>query len=680
MASTTTLAGASTSKASLAEGQADAADQSQLTHKLQVTDFEVLLWFNPTTDFIHHRFCPIYPVHNWAHDPIIRIFLFHTFYVLQRLPTLDEVVSVFVLVQDLKQKMPEDIWVNVLPHIADHGMRKWMAFSYRRPRDRPWRMSTLSAFERSIMVLFADVIRKDWSPHWHQYPFPEFTTVKGFLSNPMLYTPDAEDILCLPGLPETKVLNELPGIAPSTCSCGRCEFIHGSLRKSPYEFRNRYSSIVSRAQRRACNGLLVAWEDSLQAAETWLEKEVARLESPADIFPFRGGDERLGPVIYDTANQLKLIIGSNFDTPSLLRFVSLLRLRCVPLEIRIESWALEMLQDIPVDGVGYALFVTRSISEFPGYMHEHEIVTSGNWLPQLASNSFSNPRATILHIPVSDDLILLYPELKSEDAIRPFVMPEHPASDEPDTLPRRHDDQDSITFEDVEDEEDADEEPESVELSIELSEESIDGYPLFSIIGDPYDDTYPALSLAARLSITIPSTDQVISTWWRPSIFSGTACEHSDLHSKAIRCSLSSFDILRQYQEYSSSYKDRLEDIRSDPFIDSEDWMREYRTALSEGLNERAECLTLPDGPFARRKAVIVRCSAGESTLPLVILAATCGRKVYMIHAKECWNCAVLKMHHLGCGLGIAIGVRQVETCQDCRRAAERAAALDVFV
>jgi hypothetical protein len=70
----------------------------------------------------------------------------------------------------------------------------------------------------------------------------------------------------------------------------------------------------------------------------------------------------------------------------------------------------------------------------------------------------------------------------------------------------------------------------------------------------------------------------------------------------------------------------------------------------------------------------IVRCGVVEGPPdPIILIAGALEKKVYVIHAQECWHCACARMLHTHCTVGIAMDTKIHSRCGSCIIAEERA-------
>ncbi|KZT35988.1 hypothetical protein SISSUDRAFT_104563 [Sistotremastrum suecicum HHB10207 ss-3] len=627
-----------------------------------------LLMDSPINDFIHHRFCSIYPrTHSWSHDPFIRVLLFMNFSRLQRMPTVDEAAQTFVLAKDLRLKAPEDIWIPMIPFLTEDALNHWESFAGIEPFSPS--TSALSEFVRSLFPMFADVM-KDYIG-----PFEAYSDVYTFYIEPTLDydCEEAQETLDLPLLEYAPRKNVLPTFDPSSshCTCGECAFTIQKVQKKTHLFGEQYVALTNASAERDCSALRDLWEPLMAEAEAWMEREGSRVESPIDIFPVFGEDDRLGPSIFDAANDLGIKIGSDLSVGELLRLIVLMHLLSVRPAGDFSS--LYVPDVFPKDGIGYLIFPAHdpiapgSGLQAPELMVpdlDLEVVAGGPWLPDLAGQHLRDTRSKVVLIGPSEEYTISFDKTFYPKYSHPICMPELISGEVPDFLPPRHD----ITEFRLLQEEPIDYSP---DLLIEVSQKGVDGYPLFSVFDTSRLDDYPPDCLAAQLSTTFQ--ERVLQTWWRPSVSLGQKCSHSDLYLKAIRCSLSCEEIILQVQKPSSELLAYMQLLKSESYL-RPDVSKTLPQRLRDEMSRRTERLREKGGPFESHHVAFVRCESAEAVLPIVLLAASCGRKVYLINYQECWDCAGFRMLQDNCMVGVAVGTRYITDCSRCLDMKARAA------
>lgn len=158
---------------------------------------------------------------------------------------------------------------------------------------------------------------------------------------------------------------------------------------------------------------------------------------------------------------------------------------------------------------------------------------------------------------------------------------------------------------------------------------------------------------------------RLIETSKRPYVKVGHRCEHKHMYQVGNRCSTSSFDVLRQI--LISEGGEFLDFAGSGGYAQTQ-----FMLGPNEGINLRHLCSR--GGLLEKGKIVIVRHGPIDGPVePIVILSAKLFRKVYVIHPKECWDCATIRMLQEGYTVGLAENTIKISSCDDCDRAASNA-------
>jgi len=101
---------------------------------------------------------------------------------------------------------------------------------------------------------------------------------------------------------------------------------------------------------------------------------------------------------------------------------------------------------------------------------------------------------------------------------------------------------------------------------------------------------------------------------------------------------------------------------------------RDNLKRVLDELGNSYKYLTEESGPFERHRLSIVRCGGVEGPPdPIVLIAGALGKKVYVIHTRECWHCACIQMLRTRCTIGIAMDTKMHSMCGRCIAAEERA-------
>ncbi|KZT33263.1 hypothetical protein SISSUDRAFT_1122964 [Sistotremastrum suecicum HHB10207 ss-3] len=640
-------------------------------------------------EFIHQRFCAIYPVHRWAHDSVIRALLFLTFTRLDRLPTVDEVCSIFILAKDLRKTLPNDLWMNISNVLNEHSISQWREHhkedTPQNLQPPPFKPST--ALERCLcLILTASTVSlRSFGD------FPVGDEVDMFIVDPLRDNRDADELWRLPSIghsPKTAPLNKLPDVPSASCTCGSCQAQSAKIQKNTSRFRVAYSALVREGQRRGCQALEEAWEPFLIETEEWFEASIVRVQATSEILP---SDDRMGPMVIDAINRLGIRLGQEISTREVMRLLATLRL---PFFSASEEKPLP--RPLLPSELGY---VSNSVGDSPV---ELAVILGGNLLPELAGFSLDHPRSLAIVLS-SDDCSIQRVQYINPNGI---TMPLCPTPDKAFHTPTHHT---NPNFR-LPDDEEAESVDETGKFAIHLSNKATDGFPIFSF--DPAHEPGHGSWQAMKLSASFAGTN--FETWWRPTVFLGRRCPHSDLHGKATRCSLNARDVLLQWRTSSSMLDQEIEQLLESRPIkpvssyykqqvteltgnddtrylgdlndkealkahnqwveDTNKWHHSYTQALTATVSHKAELLKQSGGPFERHKAILIRCSQEDELKPLVFLSASCGRKVYMINYDECWDCACQEMLREGYAVGIATNIQMISTCHECEAAKERAA------
>ncbi|KZT35946.1 hypothetical protein SISSUDRAFT_1130737 [Sistotremastrum suecicum HHB10207 ss-3] len=659
-------------------------------------------------NFIHQRFCSIYRVHSWAHDGLIRALIFSTFVRLGRLPDPSELAAIFVLVKDLRQsRLSDDVFSLVIPYLRDQNMTQWRAFSDDNPSELP--LATLSQFPKSLLLAFVDISKsKDYD-----LDFSPCQQIRAFLADPLFESWESEETWELPEIGHSLFIhpeNQLPPLNTKICKCGQCDAIQRRVEKNSAHFRHVYFRIVDAGIRRGCQALQLSWEPLLQRAEGWLDEAMHRVQCDAEAFPTNA--PRLGPAIVDAARWLIILIGRPLSTPNLLRLVTCLRGYATSDPIPLKSTF-----DPEPDDLGYLIWVPAGTESDSGSDNESqsslsdvpELVAGGNWLPELSVNPLDNASSKILIISHADVYsVKTAPTVMDDQYDLALQMPRHPSPDKPFHLPTRHND----IFQPEVQSEGASVESPAVEIHVSRQETHL--FPVISLLRISSGSLFHHKRVAVKLSTSIGS--RTVETVWRPEIFLGRRCEHRELYRTANRCSLSATEVLHQVRPGLPTYEEECSRLieaiprkpasdpearREDESVSSDDeddddywgehddeeakashslwlrsriqWRHEVEDMVLRQASRQTVQLRAQGGPFESRKALMIRVNEEEHLRPLIILAASSGRRTYLIDYQECWDCASQRMMTAQCSVGIATGVTQLSTCDTCILAAERA-------
>jgi hypothetical protein len=399
-------------------------------------------------------------------------------------------------------------------------------------------------------------------------------------------------------------------------------------------------------------------------AEDWVDSLMGRLESSYDIFP-SSVNFRLGPLIFDVANMLNITLGSELDTRDFLRLVTLLRFGSTHPEL-----GLMVPRQLPPDGLGYISRVTieREDGRFVEENGNVSVVLSvvGGWMYDLPDGRLDGSDGAVTFLYPSEEIGIRY-KSTSLISLSCFCMP-RARSDMPNFLPGVHDGNEPS---DVAPGDPTLDSP-SAYVRIDLSNLINHLFPLLTVHSE-HAKTYTSGALAAQLSTTIAK--RLIETPWRPDILFGRRCPHSEDYKRPTRCSLTSWEIIGQVLPPCATLLRSQEDFRAEyPSRMRKEEAHEHFQTLLKDYERRFSYLTARLGPFERHHLSIVRCGAVDGPPdPIVLIAGALGKKIYVLHAQECWHCACAQMLRAQCTVGIAVDIRIRIKCEACVTAETRA-------
>ena len=632
---------------------------TSFTFDMMVSRFGETLTSYPLEKWIHERFCSVYNVHHFAHDRFVRALLFSFSTVRQCLPTQEEAVLAMFVVRRLRERWPDDLLDVVSTMLFGQGMFDWVAHEEHQP---PWTIhfAELSVDQRAIMLIFSDPGKTsaDGTRDRWQIPAMAFSGIHRFLIEPQTLCPNAADIMSLPlvGQPSPSYINDIPPPNSSSCVCGECVTIYEGLTKATDTFRTKYFDLLHATEARDnCPALREAWEPVVAEAEEWVDSLMGRFQSSYNLFPSEL-DFRLGPLIHDVANVFGVVVGSQLDTRDVLRFATLLHSESTRPQDR-----LVVPPRLPPDGLGYFHRLDRD-SELGQIFTENgsdAIVLSvgGGWLYDLPESRLDDPDGTVSFLYPSEELTISYGSSKPSP-LACFCMPSA-RPDMPNYLPGVHDDNSESQVSPFVHSSN----PTVVCIEIALTNLRNYLYPLLSIVSE-CAKTYPHGTVAAQVSTTIAG--RLIQTHWKPDIRFGRICEHTRDHRRMTRCSLTSWEIINQVSPPSAAFTQFMEACKTNYFMSPDDARENLKRVLYEN-ERRYSYLTERYGPFERHRLSIVRCGAVEGPPdPIVLIAGALGKKLYVIHARECWHCASTQMLRTQCTVGIAMDTKFGSKCGTC--------------
>jgi len=648
------------------DSDSDSPGPTAFSFEMVVSRFADALFSYPLEQWIHKRFCSVYAVHHFAHDRFVRALLFSFSIAHQCLPELEEAALAMFVVRQLRKKWPDDILDVIATIIFGQGMSDWVA---REQHHSPWTISPaeLRINQRAIMLIFADpckVSADGLRDRW-QTPAAAFSDIHRFLIEPHILCPNASDIMSLPlvGQVSPSHINFFPPPNPNTCICGECIAIYEQLTGDTYSFRTKYFNLLRAAEGRDnCPALSEAWEPMVAKAEEWVDSHMGRFQSSYSMFP-SSFEFRLGPLILDIANILDIAVGTQLQMYDLLRFITLLQSESTRPSERLVS-----PPHLPPDALGYFHRVDGD-SEQGKFFAENGsdgvvLSVGGGWLYDLPGDRLDNSHGTISFLHPSEEVKINYQSSKPS-RLACLCMPSA-RSDEPKHLPDVHGDDEIWQMSSIVPMQHSP----IVHLEINLSNLKDHLFSLLSVLSK-HAKSYPHGAVAAQLSITVAG--RLLQTPWKPDVRFGQTCQHTDDHKRTTRCSLTSWEIISQVRLPQLASTQFLEVCRADYFMAPDDARGNLKRVLDE-LGNSYKYLTEQSGPFERHRLSIVRCGVvGGPPDPIVLIAGALGKKVYVIHAQECWHCACAQMLRTHCTIGIAMDTKIHSKCGRCIAAEERA-------
>ena len=643
----------------------DSEAAASFSFDMVVSRFADALSSYPLEKWIHQRFCSVYEVHHFAHDRFVRALLFGFSTARQRLPELEEATLMMFIGRRLRKKWPDDTLDIIATMVFGQGMLDWVA---REKHHSPWIISPaeLSINQRAMMLIFSDPckVSADGLPDRWQTPSVAFGDIHRFLIEPQILCPNAPDIMSLPlvGQVLPSHINHIPSPNPNTCICGECVTVYGQLEGDTYSFRTKYFDLLQAAEvRDNCPALSEAWEPMVAKAEEWVDSLMGRFQSSYGLFP-SSIDFRLGPLILDVANVLNTALGAQLDTRDTLRLVTLLHS-----ESTRPGERLVPPPRLPPDALGYFHRVDESSEQgdFFAKIGSDAIVLSvgGGWLYDLPADRLDDSNGAISFLYPSEEVKISYQSSKPS-RLACLCMPSA-QSDMPKYLPGVHDDNETRQMLPT-----IPSQPPVFHLEIHLSNLRNHLFPLLSVLSE-HRKLYPHGFVAAQLSITVAG--HLLQTSWKPDVTFGRTCQHTEDHKRTMRCSLTSWEIISQVPPPRVTWTQFLAACKANYFMTPDDARDNLNRYLDEQKKSYAH-LTEQSGPFERHRLSIVRCGVVEGPPdPIVLIAGGLGKKVYVIHAQECWHCACARMLRSGCTVAIAVDPKVHSKCGSCITAEDRA-------
>lgn len=606
-------------------------------------------------DWIHERFCYVYPVHGWVHDRFTRILLFSTFCHCQRLPSKKDVLSTLNVSRTLRRRFGYEVCSLIEPFLILGGFNQWDSAT-----ESSWipAFSVMSEEERAMSAIFVDAYRFQLNADNQVPDISNFHETTLFLTHPEIGCPGQPDILGIPIL--RRLTNEpkfpVPELDPAACSCGQCPMIQESVVRNFENFQAKYFTLGldHYEMETRCDAFEKAWEPLFTDVESWVDSLVGRIEIAFDLFPHLP-ERRLGPSILSVLHLLEYEINTHLDTKQLLRFFSLLRYSHV--------YPDSILDSLPeLEGDVFAFLADDEPDrgeEFDSPLDENtEIVLSsaGGWLyDAVGGNGLHDQNAYISFLRSSIALsIRVHPPL--DIGIIAIGMPEYEAV-APALWPHAHELLDA---------------PESTQ-TLAPSDELATGEIVFDI-GPRGNHGFPLLpgatdsnSVVFGAQISTTYAGRVIRTFWRPEVRFGRPCQHARMYNHMNRCSLTSREILLQVRPTSASLQATPLPTAPCTTHAHSNRCKEHNDLYLDEHKRSTRHLTERGGAFEHSKYCIIRCGDAEGPAdPIILLAASLGRRVYIFHHRECWACACLNMRSQGLSLGIVFGTKVITKCAHC--------------
>ncbi|KZS97002.1 hypothetical protein SISNIDRAFT_292119 [Sistotremastrum niveocremeum HHB9708] len=636
-------------------------------------------------EWIHLRFCYVYKVHGWIHDPMSRAILFSHFAAGKQLPTpalVPEAVHISRRLPALSQ-LPNEIWEVIVDLLIISGLIDWsrdkrgklLEWADEEVWDPP--LSSLSLNERGMTAICSDAVKLLYTGTLFCTGGNALSRITAFLLDPHTALPDEVDVVSLPlstggSASEQRIYHSedaarhaeflLPKMLSSRCSCGECPAINAEMVQS-HNLRTSYFDITGNASGRGCSAIEDSWDPLLEKAEKWLEQHMHRVVSAQDVFPDYDG-RRLGPTILDVMHSAQWSFERRLSFIETLEAVLMIYYYHSP-----ENRTFPIYIPLPcdLDGLG---FVFAEVPSSPGLkvLNKNDttsfvLITCGGWLYDFGLTRPGDDNSQLIHFVFDDkDTTIDYAVLAgvaNPAVCLPFAKPDIPFIP---TVDHEAIPDSEVNFLPAVESEGIHEE--RCHLYIHLRNSTISGFPLLTV-ASPFQKHRKG-ALAMQLSTYYQ--DRFIRTWTRPDVMVGRACGHSEDYGVQTRCSVASNVLLSRIKPESEEFRLRREETNK-PYLPMS--REECEMALQELLEnwaDRIKDLTDASGPLSKNKVCIVRCGSMEGPPdPIVILAGALGKKVYIFHSLECWQCAHVRMLQSGRTVGIANETKVLSHCPHCR-------------
>ncbi|KAK0205941.1 hypothetical protein DFS33DRAFT_544920 [Desarmillaria ectypa] len=615
----------------------------------------------PLEGWIHERFCAVYPVHGWAHNSFARILLFNAFCSTQSFPEERDIVSAIHIADRLCQKYPLEVILYMQPFVVARSLLLWKEnFEH-----KPWvtNFSEWTRRQRGMALIFSDPVKWDMEQNVMDVELKIFREVRQFLFDPLRSCQHVGDILSLPLLsePQRPSEGELLSLDFSGCICGECASIYSSFSPSLQTFHQHYY-FVTESRPDGCTAWVDAWEPILEEAEDWFGELTSRVESQFMLYPILDA-QRAGPAVLEVCRRMGIDVGADISDADLLRF--LVALTTIG-DDRPDSTTTRLPAttsvSLPVhrgdSGLGYVVKrpwaddreeYLDDLEESPV---DHVLFVTGGWLYDLVGID----GVTLLHS--REDVSISYHTLfpgKFSAVCMPSFRPDFPG-----WVPQLHDEEELQTVDPIRVNDDGDQ----GHMSIFLSNLKSDGFPLLSVLDK--GSTTPRGAVAVFIQVRVAG--RVVETAYRPVVRCGRACEHREQWGRMTHCARTSYEVLERVlppsdDELSTSADSNILESEISAAGQEAYILRKRMQVISDRLVKLSEAGAL----LERNRACIIRCGARDGPIdPIIVLAASLKKKIYVIHRSECWDCAVSMMQEFDCTVGLAEDVKVVKCCRDC--------------
>ncbi|KAK0490102.1 hypothetical protein EDD18DRAFT_1358738 [Armillaria luteobubalina] len=582
----------------------------------------------PLDDWIHDRFCVMYPVHGWAHNSFVRVVLFNLFCSTQSFPEERDIISAIHIADCLYQKYPLEVILYMQPFIIARSLLLWKE-NFERQR---WvtNFSEWTRRQRGMALIFSDPVKWDMEQNVMDVELGVFREVREFLFDPLISCQHVGDILSLPLLSDSHRLSEeeLPSLDFSECTCGECVSIYSSFSPSLQTFHQHYY-FVAESRPDGCTAWVDAWEPVLQEAEDWFGELTSRIESQFMLYPILD-EQRAGPAVLEVCRRMGINVGADISDAELLRFLVALATigdyRPESTTARSSMAASSVTLPVPPGDSGLGYMVQRPWADDREEYHDaesradHVLFVTGGWLYDLVGID----GITLLHSreDVSISHRTLFPG-KISVICMPTFRPEFPG-----LLPQRHDEEEMQTLDFPRDYDDGDQ----GHTCIFLSNFKGDGFPLLSVLDK--GSTTPRGAVAAFIQVHVRG--RIVETAHRPVVKCGSTCEHRERWGCMTHCAFTSYEILERVRppgDGELSTRITAEIFASErSLVGQEAYILRRRMQV---ISDRLVKLVEAGSPLERNRACIIRCGARDGPIdPVIVLAASLKKKVYVIHRR----------------------------------------------